>query len=399
MSDNTAMNHAVDTIRKIDGSAWSADDGIEWVHRNDIRLDDNDRHDDSDSYTRAALEELAYNICDGLQTPPTVRKPVAGKYGLTMGYRRFRAMTEVLECEYIPVYVRNLDDQKASDAMLAENTNRRQLAAMELSHAVNNRIENGQTVDRLAKITGMKESYLDRIKGLVDLIPEFQGRIVEFDREAAESGDAKQFTQQHAIELLQKHRHDADMQRVCLEIWQSESRAPTIHRWRDILKDPVAYLEKKQAGQSTVFTGPDAITGIEPTASGTPALMLNKAHKISTFFEENITALRADAGLRMGEVAGNDKMQALRDSEFWPLVQELLRANQAAVAAETLANVYNVTVSSKWVRLTGTEAMPHQHPNIKAGKAQRTYTTDQPKESKPAKSTDKGKGEDKPAKK
>jgi len=87
-----------------------------------IRPGDNDRTE----FAAKELQELADNIAvNGLAQPVTVRpvEPdlIGTRYEIVCGERRYRACTQILGWDSVPVIVRPLSDLQASAIMLAEN--------------------------------------------------------------------------------------------------------------------------------------------------------------------------------------------------------------------------------------------------------------------------------------
>lgn len=81
--------------------------------------------------TVESVASLAQSIEDhGLDVPVTVR-PVGDRFSLVSGFRRFKAVTEVLKHEQIDCFVRVLDDFQAKIANFRENGDREQLTFWE----------------------------------------------------------------------------------------------------------------------------------------------------------------------------------------------------------------------------------------------------------------------------
>jgi ParB family chromosome partitioning protein len=179
---------------------------IEKLATSDIRPGDNDRH----TFAQKPLQELADSIhANGLAQPITVRPVyvcyscghVVAKLGDTLddtphecpkctnvswhplyeivaGERRFRACTELLKWQEIPAIVRQLDDEEASNIMLAENLNREDLDPIDEAHAYKKRIDEfGWSIAETARRASVSESRIRNRLALLDLVPEAQHLI------------------------------------------------------------------------------------------------------------------------------------------------------------------------------------------------------------------------------
>lgn len=102
-----------------------------------IRPGNNDRA----RFDPAELATLAASIdASGLAQPPTVRPMPDGTWQIVAGERRFRAVTTILGWSEVPCIIRQLDDDQASDIMLAENEARADLDPIEQAKAYASRM-------------------------------------------------------------------------------------------------------------------------------------------------------------------------------------------------------------------------------------------------------------------
>lgn len=113
---------------------------------------DNDRT----SFDDAGLRSLADSIGQsGLAQAITVRAVGPDRYEIVAGERRYRAVAHVLGWSHIDAVIREYDDQTAADVMLTENLARVDLDPIDEAEAYQRRIDQGQTVDDIAKVAGV----------------------------------------------------------------------------------------------------------------------------------------------------------------------------------------------------------------------------------------------------
>lgn len=126
------------------------------------------------------LRELAESIRDnGLAQPPLLRPKPDGRYEIVAGERRCRAM-RLLEWETFPAMVEEMDDERASALMLAENVQRADLNPIEEAMAYQSRMERyGWSVPRVAREANVPESRVRARLPLLDLLVEFREMVKE----------------------------------------------------------------------------------------------------------------------------------------------------------------------------------------------------------------------------
>jgi ParB/RepB/Spo0J family partition protein len=128
-------------------------------------------------FGQSELEELAENIkANGLIQPPTVRYLAdLDLYQIIAGERRLRAVKDILGLEEITVILVDVDDEKASAMMLAENLKRADLNPIDEARAYQSRLDKfGWTIEHLAEVASVSEEKVkSRIK-LLNLAPDVQ---------------------------------------------------------------------------------------------------------------------------------------------------------------------------------------------------------------------------------
>jgi ParB family chromosome partitioning protein len=143
---------------------------IEELHPN--RSQPRSRFDD------AALDELANSIKSiGVLEPILVRKRAAGGFEIVAGERRWRAAQRAGVRE-VPVYVRELTEERAFEAALVENLQREDLNPLETARAFQRLMdEHSHSHETIAELIGKDRStvanalrLLKLPEGVIDLI-------------------------------------------------------------------------------------------------------------------------------------------------------------------------------------------------------------------------------------
>lgn len=118
------------------------------------------------------LSALAASISElGLLQPISVAAADDGSWEIVAGERRFRACG-LLGWETIPCLIVAADVSSA--AMLAENTARRDLSVMEEATAYQRRLDEGSTIEEIARVSGRPAWQIRRRLGLLRLCPAAQ---------------------------------------------------------------------------------------------------------------------------------------------------------------------------------------------------------------------------------
>lgn len=135
---------------------------IEDLHPN--RAQPRTRFDDG------ALDELAASIRElGLLEPILVRKRGQGGYEIVAGERRWRA-SQRAGLHDVPVYVRELTEDRAFEAALVENLIREDLNPLETARAFQRLIdEHGRSQESIAKLLGKDRSTVANALRLLKL--------------------------------------------------------------------------------------------------------------------------------------------------------------------------------------------------------------------------------------
>ncbi len=137
---------------------------------------DNDRTDFEAADTEEHVAALAVSIAElGLLQVPKLR-PRGDGYELVYGECRVRACRR-LGWTTIPADVENLTDDEAADAMLVENTGRKNLNPVDEARAYAKRIAAGASVEEVAAKAGVTPSKVAIRLKLVALIPEAQQMV------------------------------------------------------------------------------------------------------------------------------------------------------------------------------------------------------------------------------
>lgn len=132
----------------------------------DVRLDEDTE----------ALEELAASIADlGVLQPLVVRLAVDG-WEVVAGRRRLAA-ARIADLDAVPCIVRDLDDDRAFDAALAENLHRRSLSWIEVALAYARLRDRGMQQRQVAALVGKSESHVSQLLKLLTVPKELQDRV------------------------------------------------------------------------------------------------------------------------------------------------------------------------------------------------------------------------------
>lgn len=129
----------------------------------DIHPDpEQDRKDWHDEANIEHINELAQSISErGLDDPIKVRKE-DGKYIIFDGECRYRALKQLGKKTTACLYYKDIDKKQAYDAMLSTQVNKLTLKPLELSEALNKRINDGWTAEELSKTTGKSRAWISK---------------------------------------------------------------------------------------------------------------------------------------------------------------------------------------------------------------------------------------------
>lgn len=123
------------------------------------------------------LAELAASIqVRGVLQPILVRPLPNGNYELIAGERRYRA-SKMAGLEEIAAYIREMTDEQADDAQLAENIQRKNLTQIEEAKKIQRDLNTLGSIDAVLQKHQKGRSWLSKILSLLDL-PEQTKRLV-----------------------------------------------------------------------------------------------------------------------------------------------------------------------------------------------------------------------------
>lgn len=122
------------------------------------------------------LEDLAASIkARGLLQPILLRSTSDG-YELIAGERRYRA-SKLAGLEHIPAYIREMSDEEAEDAQMAENIHRKNLTQIEEAKKIQRDLDKLGSVDAVLERHQKGRPWLSKMLALLDL-PEQTKRLV-----------------------------------------------------------------------------------------------------------------------------------------------------------------------------------------------------------------------------
>lgn len=132
--------------------------------------------------TFVGIEELAKGIGDHGVLQPIVVRPKGKRFEIVFGARRFRA-SKLAKLTTIPATIRELDDAKALELQIIENSQREDVHPLEEADGYQTlHQKHGYTVDEISAKVGKPTTYIYARLKLTTLIPEarnafFDGRL------------------------------------------------------------------------------------------------------------------------------------------------------------------------------------------------------------------------------
>ena len=145
----------------------------------DIDLIDPSPYQPRTRFREEALEELARSIKASGIIQPLVVRPVAGRFQLIAGERRWRAAQRA-GLTKVPAIVRQVSDELALEMTLVENIQREDLNAIETARAFDRLMEEFQlTQEAVAERTGKDRATVANAVRLLKLEPTIQEWIEE----------------------------------------------------------------------------------------------------------------------------------------------------------------------------------------------------------------------------
>lgn len=148
-------------------------------------------HNPRHAFDTAKLQELADSIAKvGILTPLTVRPSPGGRFEIAAGHRRYRA-AKLAGLEFVPVFVRDLDDAAFLELLTLENLQRDDLHPLEEADGYQQLMTaSGADVATIAAKVGRSVAYVyDRLK------------LLRLTRAAKARFAAGEFTTGHAVLL------------------------------------------------------------------------------------------------------------------------------------------------------------------------------------------------------
>lgn len=130
-------------------------------------------------FDEESLSELAASIAElGIIQPVTLRRS-GDKYIIISGERRWRA-AQMVGIEYLPAYIREVDDEDLHAMALVENIQRQDLNAIEIALGMQRLIDEcGLTQEAMAEKVGKKRSTVSNYMRLLSLPAEVQLALKE----------------------------------------------------------------------------------------------------------------------------------------------------------------------------------------------------------------------------
>ena len=122
------------------------------------------------------LEDLAASIKARGVLQPILLRPTAAGYELVAGERRFRAAS-MAGLEQIPAYIRELTDEEADDAQLAENIHRKNLTQIEEARKIQRDLDRLGSIEAVLEKHQKSRPWLSKMLALLHL-PEQAKRLV-----------------------------------------------------------------------------------------------------------------------------------------------------------------------------------------------------------------------------
>ena len=125
------------------------------------------------------LHDLAESIKARGVLQPILLRPTTDGYELVAGERRYRA-SKLAGLEQIPAYIRELTDEEADDAQLAENIHRKNLTQIEEAKKIQRDLDRLGSVEAVLEKHQKSRPWLSKMLALLNL-PEQAKRLVTED--------------------------------------------------------------------------------------------------------------------------------------------------------------------------------------------------------------------------
>jgi ParB family transcriptional regulator, chromosome partitioning protein len=145
----------------------------------DIKLISVNPNQPRKTFDEGALNELAASInIHGVIQPITIRENSKGNYELISGERRWRASHKA-GLDYIPAYMRNVDDEKSLELALIENLQREDLNPIEIALAYHRMMEECKLKqEELGERVGKNRTTVTNYLRLLQLPEDIQSGLI-----------------------------------------------------------------------------------------------------------------------------------------------------------------------------------------------------------------------------
>ena len=172
-----ALGRGLDALISTDDVQTGGSSTINEIELSDIEPNPNQPRREFD---QEALQELANSIREiGIIQPITLRQADNGKYQIIAGERRWRA-AQMAGLEFIPAYIRTINDENVMEMALVENIQREDLNAIEIALAYQHLVEtSGLTQERIADRVGKSRTAVTNYLRLLKLPAQVQMALQE----------------------------------------------------------------------------------------------------------------------------------------------------------------------------------------------------------------------------
>lgn len=155
-------------------------EGLSTVNELNISLIDPNPDQPRTNFDSSSIEELSKSIASvGIIQPITVRESNYGRYIIISGERRFKA-ARMAGLETIPVYIREVNDEKLLEMALVENIQREDLNPIEISLSLNRLLtECNITQEELSSRIGKSRATISNHIRLLKLPASIQAALVD----------------------------------------------------------------------------------------------------------------------------------------------------------------------------------------------------------------------------
>ena len=229
-----------------------------------------------------SLEDLAASIKARGVLQPILLRPTQNGYELIAGERRYRA-SKLAGLELIPAYIREMTDEEAEDAQLAENIHRKNLTQLEEAKKIQRDLDLLGSVEAVLEKHHKSRPWLSKMLALLHL-PEQAKRLITENV----SADVEVINAVKTIEKL-----DQEKAKVLVEDLKKTRGKANARDKANTVKEQVKPSKKLKAAKaegmansfgdnSTPATDTEAVHGVtkapEPIAATSPALVLSIAY-------------------------------------------------------------------------------------------------------------------------